>query len=62
MAGAALHVEGYTGRAKLVVDEKRRVLLGTTFLGPDVAELLHAAMIVIVGGVPISRLRHAVLA
>ena len=60
VAGAALHAEGYTGRAKLVVDESRQVLLGATFLGPDVAELLQAATIAIVGEVPIGRLRHAV--
>jgi len=36
------------------------VLVGATFVGPDVAELLHSATIAIVGEVPLSRLWHAV--
>jgi pyruvate/2-oxoglutarate dehydrogenase complex dihydrolipoamide dehydrogenase (E3) component len=36
------------------------VLVGATFTGPDVAELLHAATIAIAGEVPMDRLRHAV--
>ena len=44
----------------MVVDEKREVVIGVTFVGPDVSELLHAATIAIVGEVPISRLWHAV--
>jgi dihydrolipoamide dehydrogenase len=31
-----------------------------TFVGPDVAELLHAATIAIAGEVPLKRLWHAV--
>jgi len=60
VAGAKLHADGYAGRAKLVVDENRGVIVGATFLGPDVGELLHAATIAIVGEVPIERLWHAV--
>lgn len=60
IAGAKLHADGYTGRAKLVVDEDRSVIVGATFVGQDVAELLHAATIAIVGEVPIERLWHAV--
>lgn len=60
VAGASLHAEGYTGRAKLVIDERRSVILGATFLGQDVSELLHAATIAIVGEVEMSRLWHAV--
>jgi dihydrolipoamide dehydrogenase len=44
----------------MVVDEKRRVVLGVTFVGQDVAELIHAATIAVVGEVPIDRLWHAV--
>jgi dihydrolipoamide dehydrogenase len=43
-----------------VVDEDRGVLVGATFVGQDVAELLHSATIAIVGEVPIDRLWHAV--
>jgi len=60
VAGASLHADHYRGRARAVVDEDRGVLVGVTFVGPDVAELLHAATIAIVGEVPIDRLWHAV--
>jgi pyruvate/2-oxoglutarate dehydrogenase complex dihydrolipoamide dehydrogenase (E3) component len=60
VAGSSLHSENYEGWAQLVIDEDRRVLLGATFAGPDVAELLHAATIAVVGGVPLDRLWHAV--
>ncbi|MGP4031198.1 dihydrolipoyl dehydrogenase family protein [Pseudarthrobacter sp. 1C304] len=60
VAGSSLHAERYEGWAQLVVDEDRKVLLGATFAGPDVAELLHAATIAIVGEVPLDRLWHAV--
>ncbi len=60
VAGSSLHSENYEGWAQLVVDEDRRVLLGATFAGPDVAELLHAATIAVVGEVPLHRLWHAV--
>jgi pyruvate/2-oxoglutarate dehydrogenase complex dihydrolipoamide dehydrogenase (E3) component len=60
VAGASLLADGYTGTARMVVDEKRKVLLGVTFVGPDVSELLQAATIAIVGEVPLDRLWHAV--
>lgn len=60
IAGAALHAEDYRGRAKLVIDRTRRVVVGATFVGQDTAELVHAATIAIVGEVAIERLRHAV--
>jgi dihydrolipoamide dehydrogenase len=60
VAGAAVLRDGYKGKAKLVVDRGTDTLVGATFVGPDVAELLHAATIAIVGEVPIARLWHAV--
>ncbi len=60
VSGSSLHSEHYEGWAQLVVDEDRKVLLGATFAGPDVAELLHAATIAVVGEVPLDRLWHAV--
>jgi pyruvate/2-oxoglutarate dehydrogenase complex dihydrolipoamide dehydrogenase (E3) component len=60
VAGAALHSNDYIGRAGMVVDEDRKVIVGFTVVGPDVAELLHAATIAIAGEVPIDRLWHAV--
>jgi dihydrolipoamide dehydrogenase len=60
VAGAALFADGYSGKAVAVVDPEREVLLGVTFVGPGVAEMLHAATVAIVGEVPITRLWHAV--
>lgn len=60
VAGSALHSERYEGWAQLVIDEERQVIIGATFAGPDVSELLHAATIAIVGEVPLDRLWHAV--
>ncbi|MEU3597130.1 NAD(P)/FAD-dependent oxidoreductase [Streptomyces sp. NPDC006798] len=60
VAGASLYADGYRGRARLVVDLDRRILLGATFVGPAVSELLHSATIAVVGEVPVDRLWHAV--
>lgn len=60
VAGSSLHADGYAGKARIVVDTERGVLVGATFVGQDVAELLHSATIAIVGEVPLSRLWHAV--
>lgn len=60
VAGASTHADHYRGRARAVVDLDRGVLVGATFAGPDVAELLHAATIAVVGEVPLTRLWHAV--
>ena len=59
-AGASVLRDGYSGKAKLVVDRASDTLVGATFVGPDVAELLHAATIAIVGKVPLETLWHAV--
>ncbi|MEV0970319.1 dihydrolipoyl dehydrogenase family protein [Microtetraspora glauca] len=60
VAGAFLQADGYTGRAKAVVDEDRRVLLGVTFAGPAVVDLLHGATVAVTAEVPLDRLWHAV--
>ena len=57
LTAAQAERDGYRTR---VVDENRQVILGMTFVGPDVAELLHAATIAIAGEVPLKRLWHAV--
>lgn len=59
-AGASFVGRGEPGTARIVVDENRRVLVGATFTGADVAEHLHAATIAIVGDVALDRLWHAV--
>lgn len=60
VSGASLFADGYQGRAKLVVDEDRSVVVGCTLVGPGVGELLHAATVAVVGEVPLARLWHAV--
>jgi dihydrolipoamide dehydrogenase len=60
VAGAALYADGYAGRARMVVDEARGVIVGVTMVGPAVGELLHAATVAVVGEVPLHRLWHAV--
>jgi dihydrolipoamide dehydrogenase len=60
VSGAALMREHYVGRAKLVVDVPTQTLLGATFVGPEVGELVHAATIALVGKVDLDTLWHAV--
>jgi dihydrolipoamide dehydrogenase len=52
--------DDYTGRAKIVIDEDRDVIVGATFVGPDIAELLQSATTAVVGEIPLKRLWHAV--
>lgn len=59
-AGAGLQADGYTGRARMVIDTERGVLVGATFIGQDVQEMAHAATVAVVGEVPLERLWHAV--
>ncbi len=60
VAGAVQHDPKYVGRARLLIDPERRTILGATFAGAGVAELLHSATIAIAGEVTIDRLWHAV--
>jgi dihydrolipoamide dehydrogenase len=60
VSGATVFADDYTGRAKLVIDDERDVVLGATFVGADIGELLHSATVAVVGEVPIQRLWHAV--
>jgi pyruvate/2-oxoglutarate dehydrogenase complex dihydrolipoamide dehydrogenase (E3) component len=60
VAGATTSGNGIKGTSKLVIDEDRHVIVGATFTGPGVQELLHSATVAIVGEVPLERLWHAV--
>jgi dihydrolipoamide dehydrogenase len=60
VAGAYTRGNGIKGTSKLVVDASRGVIVGATFTGPDIQELLHSATIAIVGEVPLQTLWHAV--
>ena len=59
-AGGSFYGRNVPGTSRLVVDERRRVLVGATFCGAEVSEWLHAATIAVVGEVPIETLWHAV--
>jgi pyruvate/2-oxoglutarate dehydrogenase complex dihydrolipoamide dehydrogenase (E3) component len=56
------YVQGHEagGTSFIVVDEDRRTLIGATFTGPAVQEMLHAATIAIAGEVTLDQLWHAV--
>jgi dihydrolipoamide dehydrogenase len=60
VAGAYTQGNDVAGTSYLVVDPAREVVVGATFTGPLIAELLHSATIAIAGEVPMSRLWHAV--
>ncbi|MFF4534835.1 dihydrolipoyl dehydrogenase family protein [Streptomyces aureus] len=60
VAGAGLYADGYRGKARMVVDLDREIVLGLTLVGPGVGELIHSATIAVVGQVPVDRLWHAV--
>ena len=60
VSGASLIADGYAGHARMTVDEDRKVIVGLTFSGPGVSDLLHAATVAVVGEVPLDRLWHAV--
>jgi dihydrolipoamide dehydrogenase len=59
-AGASFHGKGAGGTSRLVIDEDRRVVVGATFVGADVAEWLHAATIAVVGQVSLDDLWAAI--
>jgi pyruvate/2-oxoglutarate dehydrogenase complex dihydrolipoamide dehydrogenase (E3) component len=60
LAGSTIQADDYVGKARMVVDEKRKVVLGVTFVGQDVGEMLQAATFAVVGEIPLDRLWHAV--
>jgi dihydrolipoamide dehydrogenase len=60
VAGAAVLGREFPGTSQLVIDQARRVVVGATFVGPGVQELLHSATIAIAGEVTLDRLWHAV--
>jgi pyruvate/2-oxoglutarate dehydrogenase complex dihydrolipoamide dehydrogenase (E3) component len=59
-AGGSFVGRGAPGTARIVVDEERRVIVGATFTGPEIAEALHAATIAVIGEVSLDDLWHAV--
>lgn len=60
LAGAVQYRPDYRGKARILIDPDRRTVLGATFAGPGVAELLYSATVAITAEVPLERLWHAV--
>jgi pyruvate/2-oxoglutarate dehydrogenase complex dihydrolipoamide dehydrogenase (E3) component len=58
--GGLIYPPDAQGTARFLVHRGRRVLIGCTITGSEVADFLHAATIAVVGEVPLERLRHAV--
>ena len=59
-AGGSFIGRGAPGTSRLVVDEQRRIVVGATITGAEIAEALHAATIAVVAEVSLSDLWHAV--
>jgi dihydrolipoamide dehydrogenase len=60
VAGAYTSGNDIKGTSLLVIDEDRRVIIGATFTGPNLQDLLHSATIAVVAEVPLETLWHAV--
>ncbi|MEW2491835.1 NAD(P)/FAD-dependent oxidoreductase [Streptomyces sp. NPDC048411] len=60
LAGALQYRPDYRGKARILIDRDREVVVGATFVGPGVGELLYSATVAITAQVPVERLWHAV--
>jgi pyruvate/2-oxoglutarate dehydrogenase complex dihydrolipoamide dehydrogenase (E3) component len=58
--GAYVQGNGIAGTCQLLIDDDRRVVVGATFTGPGLQELLHSATVAIVCGATVESLWHAV--
>jgi pyruvate/2-oxoglutarate dehydrogenase complex dihydrolipoamide dehydrogenase (E3) component len=59
-AGGMFWGRAAEGTSQLVIDARRRVILGATFTGVAVQDMLHAATFAIVGELRIEQLRNAI--
>jgi pyruvate/2-oxoglutarate dehydrogenase complex dihydrolipoamide dehydrogenase (E3) component len=59
-AGGSYYGRNAPGTTRWIVDRERRIVVGCTITGAEVADFLHAATIAIVGEVPLERLKHAI--
>jgi dihydrolipoamide dehydrogenase len=60
VAGGSFYGRGADGTSRLVFDAECDALVGATFVGPGVGELLHAATIAVNEGLDVDRLEDAV--
>ena len=59
-AGGSFYGRNAPGTTQWIVDTERRIVVGCTITGAEIADFLHAATIAIVGEVPLERLKHAI--
>jgi pyruvate/2-oxoglutarate dehydrogenase complex dihydrolipoamide dehydrogenase (E3) component len=59
-AGGSYYGRNAPGTSRLLIDRERRIVVGATITGAEVADMLHAATVAIAAEVPLERLRHAV--
>ncbi|MGI8903643.1 MAG: dihydrolipoyl dehydrogenase family protein [Solirubrobacteraceae bacterium] len=59
-AGASFHGREAAGTTRFVIDLDHDLLVGATFVGPEVADFLQAATIAIAGRVPLAMIARAV--
>jgi pyruvate/2-oxoglutarate dehydrogenase complex dihydrolipoamide dehydrogenase (E3) component len=58
--GASFQGKETGGTSRIVVDQKKKTIVGATFTGFETADFLQAATLAIVAEVPLSKLRHAI--
>jgi dihydrolipoamide dehydrogenase len=61
-AGGSFYGRGSPGTSRFVVNLERKLLVGATFIGAEIADFLHAASVAVVAEVPLERLAHAIAA
>ena len=59
-AGGSFWGAGSEGTSQLVIDKQRRVVVGTTFTGSEVQDMLQAATFAVVGELTLEQLRHGI--
>lgn len=59
-AGGSFWGAGAEGTSQLVIDRRRRVVVGATFTGSEVQDMLHAATFAVVGELTLEQLRHGI--
>jgi pyruvate/2-oxoglutarate dehydrogenase complex dihydrolipoamide dehydrogenase (E3) component len=59
-AGGSFYGRDAPGTVQWLVDRERKIIVGCTMTGAEIADFLHAATIAVVGEVPLATLRHAI--
>jgi pyruvate/2-oxoglutarate dehydrogenase complex dihydrolipoamide dehydrogenase (E3) component len=59
-ASCASGAQRSEGTSQLVIDKRRRIVVGATVTGSEVQDMLEAATFAVVGELTLERLRHGV--